>query len=176
METIFSKLTGSAAQVPDCCVGLSLPLLDTLVSRLPVQPALILSIGSGLGLLEALLLHKTSGTLNIFGVEVPSCDNKYLPMKRALVVQGTASIHPDAMLASTLMFVYPRQPSLVARYLESSIDGALEQVIWLGHRNDWADVDMLLQAAFCELDMVEGPGLAAYELMAIASLPRAVQR
>ena len=175
MATILSKLTDEPVLFPDCCVGLSLPLLETLVTRLPVQPAIVLSVGSGTSYLEALLLQ-TSGQLNIFGVEVPTCINKYLPQERVLEVQDTASIHPDAMLASTLMFVYPRQPSLIAKYLESSIDGALEQVIWLGHRNDWADFEMPLRAAFCDLDIVEGPGLAAYELMVVASLPKALQR
>ena len=171
----LSKLTGEAAQLADCCVGLSLPLLEILITRLPVQPAIILSIGCGTGILEALLLHRTSGQLNIFGVEVPSCVNKYLPQDKLLEVPDTASIHPDAMLASTLMFAYPRQPSLVAKYLEGSIDGALEQVIWVGHRSDWADVDVLLRAAFHNLEIIEDLGVAAYELVVVASLPKALQ-
>ena len=57
------------------------------------------------GLLEALLLSASKGNLNLYGVEVPSCVNKYLPETRLLRVPGTSSVHEHVVLATTLLFV-----------------------------------------------------------------------
>lgn len=160
----------------DCCAGISWPLLETLATHMPQNPALILSVGCGSGLLESMLLLATNGEVNVFGVEVPGCINKHLPEDRLLRVPCTASLHPDAMLASALMFVYPRQPDLVASYVNGFLDGAVEQVLWLGHRNDWPEIDLILRPAFGKLEFIEGHRLPAYELLVVASLPRSLQR
>jgi hypothetical protein len=172
MATALSKLTDQPAHFSDCCAGLSWPLLETLASRLPQSPALVLSIGSGSGLLEGLLLEATEGELNVYGVEVPPCVNKHLPEGRLLRVPCTASLHPDALLASALIFVYPRKASLVANYIDSFADGAVEQVVWLGHRSDLPEIQQILESAFYKMELVEGPGLSSYELLVIASLPQ----
>jgi len=176
VSAISSSLTENPAYFPDCCAGISRPLLQVLADRLPPDPALVFSIGSGSGLLEALLVHTTKGRIKICGVEVPTCTNRFLPEKRLLRVPCTASIHPDAFLASTLMFVYPRMASLIARYIESSLDGALEEVVWLGHRNDWKDVEEVLRSSFSRFELLEGSGLPSHELLVIASLPQLVAR
>ncbi|KAK1080852.1 hypothetical protein LTR33_005188 [Friedmanniomyces endolithicus] len=156
---------------PDCCAGLSRPMLKTMASRLPQHPALVLSIGCGSGLLEGLLLLVTDEQVNVLGVEVASCVNKHLPERRLLRVQSTSSLHPEALLASTLLFVYPRQPTLLTRYMETFYQGALEQVVWLGHRSDWPEIEDVLTPFFDEIEVVEGPGMMEYELLVFATLP-----
>ncbi|KAI7542923.1 hypothetical protein KC316_g15239, partial [Hortaea werneckii] len=158
---LYDQLCTSPKHFADCCVGISQPLLATLASRLPPSPALILSIGSGSGLLEAMLLKMHSGKpLDLFGVEVSSCVNKHLPPDRVVKVPSTSSLHPDAMLASSLMFVYPRMPALVSAYLDASTGGALEQIVWLGHRSDWPDFESVMRSRSSSVDIVEGSGLS----------------
>lgn len=168
---ILDGLTEKPAHFADCCAGVSKPLIKTLVDRMPQSPAMILSIGCGSGLLEATLLsyRDHEQRLNLYGVEVPPCVNKYLPEDRLLRVPCTKSLHPDAILASTLLFVYPRDPMLIAMYLDASQGGALEQLIWLGHKSDWPVAEKLLLAAFFSLECIHGPGIPEYELLAIAT-------
>nr|POF17330.1 hypothetical protein CFP56_65197 [Quercus suber] len=174
MARVLSQLTLEPRAFSDSCASLSWPLITALTTRLPVSPELVLSVGCGAGLLEAMLLHATQSKINIRGVEVLSCANKHLPAQNFWQVATTMSIHPDAVLASALMFVYPRQPTLIARYLETCMSGAVEQVIWLGHRSDWPDASSLLQKFFTSLEYTEGPAVAAYELLVIASEPRSM--
>ncbi|KAF2767767.1 hypothetical protein EJ03DRAFT_275480 [Teratosphaeria nubilosa] len=168
----LSKLGRKPVYFADCCAGISWPLLETLVERLPEKPGLILSIGCGSGLLESLLLHVAKGELNLYGVEVPLCVNRHLPEERMLRVPCSESLHPDALLASCLVFVYPRQASLVGRYVETFLDGALDQLVWLGHRSDWPDFQNAIMPHFHELETVDDRGVANNELLVIASVPR----
>ncbi len=158
---------------PGCCAGLSRPMLKTLASRLPRHPAMVLSIGCGSGLLEGLLLLlDTDEKVNVYGVEVAACVNKHLPERRLLRVPSTSSLHPEAWLASTLLFVYPRQPTLLTRYIENFVHGALEQVVWFGHRSDWPEIEDVLTSYFNGIEVVEGPGMMEYELLVCATSPR----
>ena len=160
----------------DCCPGVSQPLIDVLLDRLPQDPALILSVGSGSGLFEAIILHVAEHdrgrSLNLCGIEVPPCINKHLSQDRVLRVPCSMSLHPEAFFASALMFIYPRRANLVAMYLDAFSDGALETLVWLGHRNDWPEMELLLLAAFVKLEQIDGPGIPDYELVAVASMPR----
>ena len=113
MTVNFRDLAEDSKHFSDCCAGVSRPLIQTLVYRLPVDPAIVLSIGSGSGLLEATLLHHSYGKLNLYGVEVPSCVNLHLPPERLLRVPCTRSLHSDAFFASALLFVYPRSAELI---------------------------------------------------------------
>ncbi|KAI7207778.1 hypothetical protein KC333_g9355 [Hortaea werneckii] len=167
---LYDQLCTRPKHFADCCVGISQPLLATLASRLPPSPGLILSIGSGSGLLEAMLLKHSEKPLDIFGVEVSSCVNKHLPPDRLVKVPSTTSLHPDAMLASSLMFVYPRMPALVTAYLDASIGGALEQVVWLGHRSDWPDFESVMRSRSSSVAIVEGSGLCDSELLVVATM------
>ncbi len=172
----YDTLRETTTHYADLCPGISKPLVNMLVDRLPQSSALTLSIGCGSGLLEAILLHAADvdhgKQLNLFGVEVPDCAITHLTPDRVLRVPNTMSLHDDAILASTLMFVYPRQAKLIRMYIDAAVDGALEQLIWLGHRSDWAEAELLLLAAFSKIQCIDGPGIAAYELLAIASVPR----
>ncbi|KAK4895904.1 hypothetical protein LTR27_006075 [Elasticomyces elasticus] len=171
MPAELDRLDDKPVFFPGCCAGLSKPMLKTIANRLPQNPAMVLSIGCGSGLLEGMLLLSRIKDLNIFGVEVPPCINKYLPDERMLRVPCTASLHPDAWLASALLFVYPRKPSLLSNYMDNFVDGALEQVVWLGPRNDWPEIHEVLKSYFYMIETVEGPGLSEHELLVFATLP-----
>ena len=161
---------------PDCCAGVSRPLMHAIIDRLPQDPALILSVGSGSGRFEAVLLEVAlvdrARVLHLRGVEVPPCINRHLDKDRVFRVPCTMSLHPEAFFASAWLFVYPRRASLVAKYLDAFTDGAMEMVSWLGHRNDWPEMESVLLAAFIKLECIDGPGIPEYELLAVASMPR----
>ena len=76
MAANLDSLSDEPTHFPDCCPGVSNPLVMALADRLPPSPALILLIGSGSGLLEALVLQSRSKgdvqPLNIYDVEVPA--------------------------------------------------------------------------------------------------------
>lgn len=175
----IDSLSEKPVHFGDCCPGVSKPLLHALIDRLPPDPALVLSVGSGSGLFEEILLEvaetERDQTLNLRGIEVPPCANKYLPQDRVLRVPCTMSIHPDAFFASAWMFVYPRKASLVAMYLDAFMDGAMETLVWLGHRSDWPEMELLLLAAFFKLECVDSPGIPEYEVLAIATMPRSLR-
>lgn len=119
-----------------------------------------------------LLYQKTKGSINICGVEVPSCQSVYLPEDRMLRVTSTTSLHLDAFLADTLMFCYPRQPSLIHRYVDQFGSGALAQTVLIVHHNDWIDMKDLLHDLFSTVEVLDNAGLPEYEVLAVASAPR----
>ena len=180
MASPLNKLGDKLVHFGDCCPGVSKQLITALVDRLPPHPALTLSIGSGSGLLEAVLLEASERDhgrpLNLRGVEVPPCENAHLPEERLLRVPCTMPLHPEAFFASALMFVYPRNAMLVAMYLDAFVDGAMEMIVWLGHRSDWREMELLLLAAFFKLERITGPGIPEYEVLAIASMPRRARK
>lgn len=177
MAAFLDEVGNKPTHFSDCCPAVSRPLLDTLLEALPVSPALTLSIGCGNGFLEGLLLALSQAepckTLALRGVEVPSCVNKYLPETHLLRVPSTTSLHADAMLATALMFIYPRSASLVAGYLDSFLQGALETVIWLSHESDWPDFEQHFVRSFDSVHHARYAGTAEYECLVIATKPRA---
>ncbi|KAK4171387.1 hypothetical protein QBC36DRAFT_391148 [Triangularia setosa] len=137
MTPPLPKLSTAPTRHSSSCCSLSLPLLSLLNTLLP-PPRLALSIGSGPGLLEALLLHHyPNRSNNFYGVEVsaPKPVNIFLPEQNTLTVTGTWAVIDNGLLrdAGGLLFVYPRQPSLVRAYLENWKG---EVVVWIGPRAD----------------------------------------
>ncbi|TRX90542.1 hypothetical protein FHL15_008515 [Xylaria flabelliformis] len=140
-------LTHEPMRHPGCCLSLSKPLLatiGTLLDSIPhldnnkshdghkPEPALVLSIGSGTGLLEELLhiylnnddhvsINSNSAkNWRVEGVEVDPAVNIYLPEDRINHVLGTwAVLETRAHEATVLMFVYPRDGALVRRYIDT---------------------------------------------------------
>ncbi|KAI0197025.1 hypothetical protein F4808DRAFT_299542 [Astrocystis sublimbata] len=179
------KLTSEPTRHPACCLSLSETLLATIKTLLDTSfpphlqtqcrniyaprpgsdPALLLSIGSGTGLLEELLhnylnsaIHNDSHGLSsarnestrnawrIEGVEVDLSVNIYLPEDRINHVPGTWAVLSSRTQndAAALMFVYPRERGLVRRYVDAFFntltttkDGRF--VLWLGPKCDWED-------------------------------------
>ncbi|KAK4196609.1 hypothetical protein QBC40DRAFT_209124, partial [Triangularia verruculosa] len=137
MDPPLPNLSTTPTRHPSSCCSLSLPLLSLLHTLLPPPPRLVLSIGSGNGLLEALLLHHyPDRSSSFYGVEVSASKpvNVFLPEQNSLTVAGTWAVVDNGLLSEVgaLMFVYPRQPSLVRTYLERW-EGV---VVWIGPRAD----------------------------------------
>lgn len=127
-------------------------------------------IGSGSGLLEEILRRKGRGTLNIYGVEVASCANLHLPEHRMLRVPSTSSLCSDAILASSLLFVYPRHLPLVENYINTFTHGALRQVVVVSHLDEKVSIHALLRSHFDHIELSVGAELLPeYEFLAVAS-------
>lgn len=184
------KLSDTPTRHPDFCLSISTKLLHTLTTVLTTNGPdtnttnnnLILSVGSGSGLLEAHLSnHLTSlpGTSSpkfiVQGVEVRSSPttapvNRYLPEQHATTVRGTWELSPLLETTNTLLFVYPRDPALVSRYL-SARPTSLRVVLWLGPRADWEVFCGCFTGleGFGDVGVVEGgsAGVAEFEMVAV---------
>ncbi|GAB7346406.1 hypothetical protein MBLNU457_5105t1 [Dothideomycetes sp. NU457] len=163
------KLSDAPKHHPDCCLAISRPLLDKLVSILPHAPAVVLSIGSGTGLLEAAILQHSHEQIDIVGVEVSLSVNKYLPEQNILVVNGTWALHVEAQTAAAWMFVYPREPKLVETYIDTCASDAPRTIVWLGPKNDWPDYAPVFDRSQFIHVQLEDCGIASYEAMVVAT-------
>lgn len=179
------ELSETPSRHPDFCLSISTKLIHTLTTIVAtngaVSNSLILSVGSGSGLLEAHLLkhlkalpHSTS-EFTIQGVEVRSSPteapvNKYLPEQHYTTVRGTWELSPLLEVADVLFFVYPRDTSLVNRYLAGR-PAALRVVVWLGPRADWEVFGGCFQGleGFGDVDIIDGEsvGVANFEMVAV---------
>lgn len=187
------KISDAPTRHPDCCLSISTTLLECIDSVTRQDPShkegLVLSVGSGSGLLESLILDswasKDDAGWTIEGVEVqqsgpslaanPSTSaNRYLPEPNYSTVKGTWDLSARASEASVLMFVYPRSPALVSQYCRAfgskQPDTQLHTVLWLGPKCDWAE----FKDCFETLDgwsvrVVEDgrSGVGDYEMVAI---------
>lgn len=132
------EITSQTLRHPDCCLSLSRGILGSIIEGLP-EESLILSIGSGTGLLETLLMQKDDKVI-IQGVEVNSTVNKWLSSDQLHVVKGTWELCQEAQDAETWLFVYPRNPTLVTKYItEYGSSRNLKCIIWIGPTLDWND-------------------------------------
>lgn len=172
---------------PDCCVAISRPLLLTLLDLFPASPSLVLSIGSkyhvackvkssltkggGTGYLEFSLLELAGDdSLNLIGLEVSSEVNRYLPEQNFISVNGTWDLYPGASKASVLLFVYPREPRLLARYIEQFGHLSCEKVVWIGPTLDWPDYQgVLVASGFTSITTPSNSGMADYEMVSVAT-------
>ena len=164
----LSSLTDMPKHYPDCCLAISQPLVQTLLSALPRAPQRVMSIGSGSGLLEATLLRSARDAIDIVGVEVSPTVNKHLLEQNTLFINGTWALHSEARSAAAWMFVYPREPRLVKLYLDVYASKNLELTVWLGPRCDWPDYAPIFKACnLFRVALIEDCGAASYEMMAI---------
>lgn len=137
-------LTAHPSVYPGSCLALSQPLLNNLSARLPKGPALVLSVGSGYGLLEALLLTPPY-SINVVGVEVQPSSNRYLPATHHREVTGTRFLDDLADEADAWLFVYPKRVGLLDEYLKEFGKGKVELIVWAGPKADWEDYAGLLE-------------------------------
>lgn len=166
ISSISNQINGQYRQFPGCCLALSTPLLNALINLLPEQPNFTLSIGSGTGLLESLITYRDGKTL-VEGVEIGSTVNRYITEESMHVVTGGWGLCPRARDAAAWMFVYPRDPGLISKYIEQYPE-SVETIIWLGPKNDWADYEPVFsRSLFSELQVLEA-GLAPYEAAVVA--------
>ncbi|KAF6835273.1 hypothetical protein CPLU01_04353 [Colletotrichum plurivorum] len=135
------QLTDQPQLLPDSCLSLSLPLLAAIHACLPPSPALTLSIGSGTGLVEALLesLPNRAYELDLVSVEVAPSPNRYHAKHRT--VPGTWALEGMARRARAWVFVYPKRVELVGGYMREMFAGeeGPETVVYVGPRRDWED-------------------------------------
>ncbi|KAH8427015.1 uncharacterized protein LDX57_004736 [Aspergillus melleus] len=164
---ISTQLSQTPTAFPNCCLSISTTLLSHLASLLPQTPSFTISIGSGSGLLEALLSHEHY--VSVEGVEVNSTVNRYLPEQHMNIVQGTWDLHPRVKDAAAWMFVYPREPKLVSRYLDGFTGGEVKVIVWLGPRADWADYEPCFRGSevFVDVQVQEDVGLAEFEMLVV---------
>ncbi|KAF2280464.1 uncharacterized protein EI97DRAFT_430182 [Westerdykella ornata] len=131
-------LTDAPKTFSGCCLGLSLPLLNHVHMTLSAAPGLVISIGSGYGLLEALLLSRPY-SVNIIGVEVQPSSNQYLPPSHHRVVAGSRFLDSSALKSAVWLFVYPKRVGLVGEYVKAYGMGLVQKIIWAGPKLDWDD-------------------------------------
>lgn len=160
-------LSEKAAVYSGCCLALSAPLLDHLGTLLPRAPSLILSIGSGYGLLEAYLIAEPH-LLHVVGVEVAPSSNKHLRTANHRTVHGTRSLEPLAAEAAAWLFVYPRRVGLVNEYLAQHHGAKLETILWIGPVLDWNDYQSCFAGWDVRLQSANEVGGRAWELIAVA--------
>lgn len=164
---MIDQLSPSPTRFPDCCLAISSTLITSMVSILPKKPAFTLSIGSGSGLLESLVSHSDDNT-SVQGVEVGSAVNRYIAEEDMHVVTGAWGLFPFAQHATAWMFVYPRDPKLITRYINTYGDHAVELIVWLGPRVDWPDYEpRFRQSSFSQLSFPD-IGLEPFEIAVVA--------
>lgn len=163
-----------------CCLALSTPLVRHLHSLLPPQPALVLSIGSGFGLLEAHLLAWAAPTaqsisspesVNIVGVEVSPSPNQYLPASCHRTVHGTRFLEPLAAEAMTWLFVYPRRVNLVREYMDEYGQGRVRHIIWIGPQADWIEYETCFSQWHVRKQSADEVGGREWDTIVIATRP-----
>ncbi|KAF9871157.1 hypothetical protein CkaCkLH20_11326 [Colletotrichum karsti] len=169
------QLTNSPQTIPDSCLSLSTPLLAAIHACLPPAPALVLSIGSGTGLVEALLQALPPPPLNLVSVEVAPSPNKYHAPHRT--VAGTWALEPLAKEAGAWVFVYPKQVALVRAYMATltAAGGGPETVVYVGPRMDWDEFGAAFEGkgeveVWSEQRMEEVGG-RAWECVAVLRVP-----
>lgn len=110
-----------------------------------------------------------SSTTAVVGVEVNSTVNNYLHEESMLIVAGTWDLCHAAAAAHAWLFVYPRDPRLVSRYLQLYSDTAVQLVVWLGPRADWGVYERVFKSSVMNsVDVPKECGLAPYEMLALA--------
>jgi hypothetical protein len=133
---------------------------------------LTLSIGSGFGLLEALLLAEPYHS-HVVGVEVEPSSNMYLPATHHRVVYGTRFLEPLAAEASAWLFVYPRRVGLIDEYISQFGTGRVKQIVWVGPQADWNDyMGCFGQGWTVQTHGADEFGGRAWELLAVACRQR----
>lgn len=168
IQSPLPTLTSTTTAYHGCCLALSTPLVTHLASLLKPPPHLTLSVGSGYGLLEALLLSPPY-SLNIVGVEVQPSSNRYLPPTNHREVAGSRSLHKLAGEAEVWMFVYPRRVGIIEEYLEEYGHQKVQVLVWVGPRSDWEDYkDIFGKEWKVHVKGADEVGGRAWEMIAIA--------
>jgi hypothetical protein len=205
MDISLPQLTAEPTHYPDCCLSISARLINVLEDAIIDPPCrhgstsnTVISIGSGAGLLEG-ILHASfqdaaatnkSAIANVEGVEVYQTEtaavNHYLPEQCINTVRGTWDVSPrvEDDDVSAILFVYPRLPSLVSKYVDriSQESSKCERVIWLGPCADWVEFEPCFHggagqqgtARFQIMKRLRGrdAGLVKYEMMVVVEVQR----
>ena len=168
---VMDSITGTPKYDPNCCCSISTGLLQTLASILTETTGHILSVGCGSGTLEALLMTSLNHEpdVQILGVEVKGKSVSALPENLIEYVSGTWATSASARNASVWMFIYPREPTLLRKYLSEYGHGEVRKIIWLGPKSDWDGFSKVIGdfGGWCCVELVEDCGLVPYEMLVI---------
>ncbi|CAI7607785.1 unnamed protein product [Penicillium glandicola] len=163
ISQISEQLSPEPKRFPDCCLAISSTLITYLASLLPRKPKFTISIGSGSGLLEGLIVHYDKN-VSVEGVEVDSTINRYIAEEDMNVVPGGWGLWSAAQEAAAWM--------LITKYIDTYGDQTVDFIVWLGPRVDWPDYEpRLCQSPFSEFSFPEHIGLTPYETVVVARRP-----
>ena len=158
-------LTSTPVHHPDCCASLTSTLIARILQYLPPRPAFTISIGSGTGLLEALILQARPD-VHLEAVEVLGATlNRYLADESIHLVAGTWDVCSRASKATVWMFIYPRETSLLHKYFDELGIDSVELVVWLGPRADYPAMNQLMSSSWV-IETLDGCN-SQYELLAV---------
>ncbi|KAJ5899688.1 hypothetical protein N7495_004432 [Penicillium taxi] len=160
LSEISAQLSESPKRFPDCCFGISTTFIKILCSILPQCPGFTLSVGSGSGLLEGLIAFSDKN-ISVQGVEVDSSINRYIDEEAMHVVGGGWGLSSYAKQAKAWMFVYPRDPKLISKYIDL-YGGHVELIVWLGPKVDWPDYEPCFLNSSFWVEVLDA-GLTPYE-------------
>lgn len=158
-------LTNRPKYYADCCASLSSVLISTIAQVLPPKPSYTVSIGSGSGILEALILQNRD-ELDLEAVEVSACLNQYLPEEKMTVVLGTWDLCPAVGNAAAWMFIYPRDIFLMCKYLRTYALTCVELLLWLGPRVDYHSIEISIPKKDWRMEVIE-ECTSEYEMLVI---------
>lgn len=129
-----------------------------------------MTCGGGTGYFEASLLQLSNDDdLNIVGLEVSPHVNKYLSEQNFAYVNGTWDLYCGTESPEVLLFVYPREPRLMARYITRFGSTLCKKIVWIGPSLDWSDYESVLKSSdFTSITVPRNIGIAGYEMLSVA--------
>lgn len=164
MKTELPPLSNIPLQHADCCAALSSTLVTKFARSLPSGPALTLSIGSGSGILEALIL-RDKPDICLQAIEVSPYINHYLSAENLQIVSGTWDLCALAATSTAWIFVYPREFSLVEKYLENFGLAAVQLLIFLGPKADISNMEAIMESRAWKMEAIQECGASQYEAL-----------
>ena len=164
MRKELPRLSNVPLQHADCCAALSSTLVAKFAQSLPTGPDLTISIGSGSGILEALILRDRPD-ICLQAIEVSRDINRYLSAKNLQIVSGTWELCALAANAMAWIFVYPREFSLVEKYLQNFGGAAVQILIFLGPKADLPNMEAVMKSRAWKMESIEECGASQYEAL-----------
>lgn len=164
MKKELPRLSNVPVQHADCCAALSSTLVAKFAQSLPTGPALTISIGSGSGILEALILRDRP-EICLQAIEVSRDINRYLSAKNMQIVSGTWELCPLAAHPMAWIFVYPREFPLVEKYLQNFDVAAVQILIFLGPKAALPNMEAVMESRAWKMESIEKCGASQYEAL-----------
>lgn len=174
MSTLqLPKLTREPEKYYGSSTFLSEQFIHSLRNLLPRAPNLVLSIGSGLSLIESLV--RSDDEYRVECVEVPSLQHepKYVAEDMMHYVKGTWDTCERAYDAAAWLFIFPRDPQLLATYVSRYGHGRVAMILWIGPAGDAKDYKSALPIELCGWSSpLHGLPLQPSEAALVWRLPR----
>lgn len=166
MRKELPRLSNIPVQHADCCAALSSILVAKVAQSLPSGPALTISIGSGRGILEALILRDRP-EICLQAIELSHDINQYLSAENVQIVSGTWDLCALAANSTAWIFVYPREFPLVEKYLQIFGSAAVQLFIFLGPKADVPNMEALMESRAWKMEVIDECGVSQYEALLV---------